>query len=373
MCKQGKTLDHEVEYVEGLKFDRGYISPYFITDAKSQKTEYENPYILILENKVSDIQSLAKFLEYAVGKQRPLLIICEDVDSEPLAMLIINRLKANLKVCAVKSPGFGDNRKNMLYDIAITTGATVISEEIGLTLSNSDPENVFGRCKKVIITKDDTVLIEGNAEKSQLEERISQIKDTITRTTSDYDKEKLEERLAKLTGGVAVLKVGGASEVEVNELKDRIQDALCATRAAVAEGIVPGGGSALLFASKILKKIKLDNFDQQNGINIVADAMKIPCIAICDNAGLPGILFANQLFEQSNENLGIDAQTGEKVDMIKSGIIDPTKVVRVSIVGAVRVASLMLTTEAMVVDEQKKEGSKQQSPKSNGNEYDDEE
>jgi len=358
----GRTLEHEVEYVEGLKFDRGFISPYFVTDGKAQKCEYDNPLILIMENKITDMQSLAKYLEYSVGKQRPIILICEDIESEALAMLIINRLKANLKVVGVKAPGFGDNRKNLLYDFAIATGSTVISEEIGLTLHNSEPESVLGTCKKVIITKDDTILIEGQGDKDALLERINQIKENISKTTSDYDKEKLEERLAKLTGGVAVLKVGGASEVEVNELKDRIQDALCATKAAVAEGIVAGGGSALLYASKQLKQIKLENFDQQNGVNIVAEAMKCPCIAICDNAGLSGVLIANQLIEQSNENLGIDAQTGIKVDMIKEGIIDPTKVVRTALVGAVRVASLMLTTEAMVVDEPKND-EKHQRPK----------
>jgi chaperonin GroEL len=351
----GKTLEHEVEYVEGLKFDRGYISPYFVTDQKSQKCEYDNPLILILENKVNDIQSLANFLEHSVKLQKPILIICEDVESEALAMLIINRLKANLKVCAVKAPGFGDNRKNMLYDIAISTGATVISEEIGLTLNNSNPQDVLGTSKKVIITKDDTIIIEGQGDKSALEERIIQIKENASKTTSDYDKEKFEERLAKLTGGVAVLKVGGASETEVNELKDRINDALCATKAAVAEGIVSGGGTALLYASRVLKNTKLENFDQQNGINIVAEAIKQPCIAICNNAGLSGVLIANQLLEQDNENFGINAQTGEKCDMISAGILDPTKVVRTAIVGAIRVSSLMLTTEAMICDAPKKE------------------
>jgi chaperonin GroEL len=351
----GRTLEHEVEYVEGLKFDRGYISPYFVTDAKTQKCEYENPHILILENKVSDIGSLATFLEYSVKLQKPMVIICEDVESEALAMLIINRLKANLKVVAVKAPGFGDNRKNMLYDIAISTGATVISEEVGLTLQNTQPQDVLGTSKKVIITKDDTIIMEGKGDKAALDERINQIKENISKTTSDYDREKLEERLAKLTGGVAVLKVGGASETEVNELKDRINDALCATKAAVAEGIVSGGGTALLYASKVLKNVKLDNFDQQQGINIVAEAIKQPCIAICNNAGLSGVLIANQLLEQNNENFGMDAFSGEKCDLIKAGVLDPTKVVRTAIVGAVRVSSLMLTTEAMVVDEPKKD------------------
>ena len=351
----GKTLEHEVEYVEGLKFDRGYLSPYFITDAKTQKCEYDNPLILILENKVNDIPALARFLEFSIKSNRPTLIICEDVESEALATLIINRLKGNLKICAVRSPGFGDNRKNMLYDMAIATGATVISEEVGLTLHNTEPASAFGSAKKVIITKDDTIIMEGNGDKFALQERIGQIREQISKTTSDYDKEKMEERLAKLTGGVAVLKVGGASETEVNELKDRINDALCATKAAAAEGIVVGGGCALLYASKELKKIKLDNFDQQNGVNIVAEAIKQPCIAICNNAGLPGILIANQLLEQNDETLGMNAYSGEKCNLIENGVIDPTKVVRTAIVGAVRVSSLMLTTEAMIVEEPKKD------------------
>lgn len=363
----GKTLEHEVEYVEGLKFDRGYISPYFVTDSKSQKCEYDNPLILIVESKVSDIQSLARFLEFAIMRQKPLLLISEDVESEVLATLIINRLKGNLKITAVKAPGFGDNRKNLLQDLAVSTGATVLSEEIGLSLHNAEPENVVGSCKKIVITKDDTIIIEGSGKKDLVEERIQDIRESIQRTTSDYDKEKYEERLAKLTGGVAVLKVGGASEVEVGELKDRINDALCATKAAAAEGIVPGGGVALLYASKILKDIKLESFDQQNGVQIVAEALKVPCMTICDNGGYPGVLIANQLLEQNDHKYGFNAQTGEKGDLIQMGVIDPTKVVKTALVGAVRVASLMLTTEAMVVEAPKDEKAK----KNQDNSYND--
>ena len=356
--QNGKTLKHEVEYVEGIKFDSGYISPYFITNGKNQKCEFENCYVLMTENKINDMQALAKVLEFCVMKQKPLLIICEELESEVLAMLIINRIKANLKVCAVKTPGYAEVRKNFLSDFALATGATVLSEEAGLTLQGSQPEKVLGMVKKAIVTKEDTILIEGYGDKTKVKERIQLIKDQIPKTTSDYDRDRLNERLGKLTGGVAILKVGGASETEVNELKDRIDDAICATKAASAEGIVPGGGSALLYASKTLEDIKLPNLDMQYGVKIVKDALRAPCKAICDNAGLSGELISNQLLSQSNENVGIDAQTGKKGDMIKKGIIDPTKVVRTAVVGAVKISSMMLTTEAMIVDEVKKEDKK---------------
>ena len=355
----GKTLKHEVEYVEGIKFDSGYISPYFITNAKNQKCEFENCFVLMTENKINDMQSLAKILEYCVMKQKPLLIICEELESEVLAMLIINRIKANLKVCAVKTPGFAEVRKNFLSDFALATGATVLSEEAGMTLQNVQPDKILGMVKKAIVTKEDTILIEGAGDKSKVKERIALIKEQMQKTQSDYDKDRLTERLGKLTGGVAILKVGGASETEVNELKDRIDDAICATKAASAEGIVPGGGSALLYASRILDEVKLPNLDMQYGVKIVKDALKITCKAICDNAGLSGELISNQLLSQQNENIGIDAQTGKKGDMIEKGIIDPTKVVRTAVVGAVKIASMMLTTEAMIVDEVKKEDKKQ--------------
>lgn len=355
----GRTLKHEVEYVKGIKFDQGYISPYFITDSKNQKCEYDSPYILISENKINDIQSMAKILEYCVAKQRPLLIVAEDVESEVLAMLIINRLKANLKICAVKTPGFGDVRKNLLSDFALATGATVLSEETGITLQSAKPEDILGGCKNVLVTKDSTMIIEGRGDKDKIKERISLIKSQIPEAKSDYDKDKLKERLSKLTGGVAVLKVGGASETEVNELKDRIDDAICATRAALAEGIVPGGGVALLYASKVLDNIKLNNIDQQYGVKIVKNALKVPCVSICKNAGLSGELLCDKLLNQNNENMGVDAQTGKICNLINEGIIDPTKVVRTAIVGAVKITSMMLTTEAMIVDEPKKYNKKE--------------
>lgn len=366
--QSGKTLKHEVEYVEGIKFNQGYISPYFVTDGKTQKCEFDNAYILICENKISDIQALAKILEYCVAKQRPLLMICEDVESEALAMLIINRLKANLKVCAVKTPGFAEARKNLLSDFALATGATVLSDDTGMNLENVKPENVLGFTKKAIITKDDTMLIEGAGDKEKVKERIALIKELMKTANSDYDKDKLKERLGKLTGGVAILKVGGASETEVNELKDRIDDAICATKAASLEGIVPGGGSALLYASKVLDGIKLDNLDQQYGVKIVQNALKIPCKSICKNAGLSGELLSNQLLSQKDENLGVDAQTGKICNMIEKGIVDPTKVVKTAIVGAVKITSMMLTTEAMIVDEPKRE-EKRTGNKSESEEY----
>lgn len=292
--QDGKTLDTEVEYVEGLKLDRGYISPYFVTDAKNQRVEMENPLILLVDKKISTVQSILHLLEHAMKANKPLLIIAEDLESEALATLVVNKLRGGLRICTVKSPGFGDNRKAAMQDIAISTGATLISEEIGLSLETSD-ESVFGSAKNVIITKDDTIIMNGKGEKGSIDERINLLKEQIQSSTSDYDKEKLQERLGKLTGGVAVIKVGGSSEVEVSELKDRIDDALCATRAAIGEGIVTGGGVALLNASKALKSLKGDNFDQNIGIGIVEKACKIPCKTISDNAGYEGIfLFKNR-------------------------------------------------------------------------------
>lgn len=358
--ESGKTINHEVEYVEGLRFDRGYISPYFVTDYKKQTCEFDKPVILIMEDKLKDgdLQNLVKVLEYSKKTSRPVLIIADDVETEVLAVLIVNKLRNNLRVCAVKPPGFGDNKKNMLHDIAVATGGTVLSEETGSGMKDQDPDSILqfvGSAKKVIISKDDTIVIEGAGEKSAVQNRIEQIRDTISTTTSSYDKEKFQERLAKLTGGVAILKVGGVSETEVNELKDRINDAICATKAAAEQGIVVGGGSALLYASRYIKDLQGANFDQNNGINIVRESLKTPVISICDNAGLKGELIAEQLLEQPNERLGVNAQTGDRVDMFKAGIIDPTKVVRTAIVGASRVASLMLTTEAMVVNIPKEE------------------
>lgn len=353
----GKSLTNEVEYVEGFKFDRGYISPYFVTDAKTHVCEYENPLILIIEEKFQNFdQNFLKFVNYAKG--RPIVVIAEDVESEALTAMILNRLKSGFKIVAVKSPGFGDNRKNVLYDIAITTGGAVLSEEMGSNMTNSEPENCFGSCKKILITKDDTIIFQGVGTKEAISERVQTIRDQKTRTTSDYDKEKLDERLGRMTEGVAILKVGGASETEVNELKDRVDDAICATKAAVAEGIVVGGGCALLYASKELKNLKAINQDEQTGINIIREALKSPIIAICENAGHNGSLIAEQLLQQNDLNKGFDALNGKSCNMMQEGIIDPTKVVRTAIVGACRVASLMLTTEGMIAEEPKKEESK---------------
>jgi chaperonin GroEL len=350
----GKSLTNEVEYVEGFKFDRGYISPYFVTDNKTHVCEYENPLILILEEKFQNFdQNFLKFVNYAKG--RPIVIIAEDVESEALTAMILNRLKSGFKIAAVKSPGFGDNRKNTLYDLAITTGGAVLSEEMGSNMTNTEPQDCFGTCKRIVITKDDTIIFQGAGTKEAVAERVETIKEQKLRTTSDYDKEKFDERLGRLTQGVAILKVGGASETEVNELKDRVNDAICATKAAVAEGIVPGGGVALLYATKVLADLKGENQGVQTGINIIKDALRVPCTAICNNAGDTGILIAAQLLQEGNVNKGYNALTGQYCDMLKSGIIDPTKVVRTAIVGASRVSSLMLTTEGMITEEPKKE------------------
>ena len=345
----GKTLETEVEYVEGLKWDRGYISPYFITDAKTSKVEFENALVLLVDKKVSSVQSILHYLEHAMQNGRPLLIVAEDVESEALATLVVNRLRGGLKVAAVKSPGFGDNRRNTMQDIAVATGGQFISEEVGVNLESADL-SVLGQAKKVIITKDDIIILGGAGGKTEVTERVDTIRDQIDATSSEYDREKLQERLGRLTGGVAIIKVGGSSEVEVGELKDRIQDALCATRAAVDEGIVPGGGSALLYASKKLNELKGDNFDQDVGIKIIRQACRIPCKTICQNAGFEGSIVVDKLLEEGKNTRGFDAAKGVYVDMIQAGIIDPTKVVRTALVDASGVASLMLTTDAMIVE-----------------------
>lgn len=347
--QDGKTLDVEVEYVEGLKFDRGYISPYFVTDTKNGRVEMENPLILLVDKKVSTIQQILKHLEHASQTQRPILIIAEDIESEALATLVINKLRGGLRVCAVKSPGFGDNRKATMQDIAVSTGGTLISEEVGLSLDTSEVD-VMGTAKKVIVTKDDTIILDGQGDKKELEERIEAIKQEILKTTSDYQREKAQERLGKLTGGVAVIKVGGSSEVEVGELKDRIDDALCATRAAIDEGIVPGGGVALLNSLKSIAKLQGENFDQNIGIKIVREACKIPCKIICNNAGFEGSVVVDKLLEKNEVNYGFDAAAGEYCDLVKRGIIDPAKVVKTALVDAAGIASLMITTEAMIVE-----------------------
>ncbi|KAG6593804.1 Chaperonin CPN60-2, mitochondrial [Cucurbita argyrosperma subsp. argyrosperma] len=345
----GKTLFNELEVVEGMKLDRGYISPYFITNQKNQKCELDDPLILIHEKKISSINSVVKVLELALKRQRPLLIVSEDVESDALATLILNKLRAGIKVCAIKAPGFGENRKAGLHDLAVLTGGQLITEELGMNLEKVDLD-MLGSCKKITISKDDTVILDGAGDKKSIEERCEQIRSAIELSTSDYDKEKLQERLAKLSGGVAVLKIGGASEAEVGEKKDRVTDALNATKAAVEEGIVPGGGVALLYASKELDKLSTANFDQKIGVQIIQNALKTPVHTIASNAGVEGAVVVGKLLEQDNPDLGYDAAKGEYVDMIKAGIIDPLKVIRTALVDAASVSSLMTTTEAIVVE-----------------------
>ncbi|PKA65419.1 Chaperonin CPN60-2, mitochondrial [Apostasia shenzhenica] len=345
----GKTLYNELEVVEGMKLDRGYISPYFVTNQKNQKCELEDPLILIHEKKISSINAVVKVLELALKRQRPLLIVAEDVESDALATLILNKLRAGIKVCAIKAPGFGENRKSGLQDLAVLTGGELITEELGLNLEKIEPE-MFGTCKKVTISKDDTVILDGAGDKKAIEERCDQIRSAIELSTSDYDTEKLQERLAKISGGVAVLKIGGASEAEVSEKKDRVTDALNATKAAVEEGIVPGGGVALLYASKDLDKLQTANFDQKIGVQIIQNALRTPVHTIASNAGVEGAVVVGKLLEQENPDLGYDAAKGEYVDMIKAGIIDPLKVIRTALVDAASVSSLMTTTEAVVVE-----------------------
>ncbi|KAL2463247.1 Chaperonin CPN60 [Forsythia ovata] len=352
--QDGKTLFNELEVVEGMKLDRGYISPYFITNPKNQKCELDDPLILIHEKKISSLNAIVKVLELALKRQRPLLIVSEDVESEALATLILNKLRAGIKVCAIKAPGFGENRKSCLQDLAVLTGGQVITEELGMNLDNVELD-MLGSCKKVTISKDDTVVLDGAGEKKAIEERCEQIKSAIELSTSDYDKEKFQERLAKLSGGVAVLKIGGASETEVSEKKDRVTDALNATKAAVEEGIVPGGGVALLYASKELDKLPTANFDQKIGVQIIQNALKTPVYTIASNAGVEGAVVVGKLLEQDNPDLGYDAAKGDYVDMVKAGIIDPLKVIRTALVDAASVSSLMTTTEAIVVEQPKDE------------------
>ena len=351
--EEAKSLESELEVVEGMQFDRGYISPYFITNAEKMVAELETPYILIYEKKLSGLQSMLPLLELVVQSGRPLLIIAEDIEGEALATLVVNKLRGGLKVAAVKAPGFGDRRKAMLQDIAVLTGGELISEDLGIKLENVTID-MLGRAKRVTITKDDTTIVNGAGKKADIEARIAQIKQQIEDTTSDYDKEKLQERLAKLAGGVAVIKVGGSSEVEVKERKDRVDDALNATRAAVEEGIVPGGGVALLWASKSLK-VKGRNEDQEAGINIVRRALQAPIRQIAENAGVEGSIVVGKVTDHKSPSFGYDAQTGEYGDLIGKGIIDPAKVVRVALQDASSVAGLLVTTEAMVADRPKKD------------------
>jgi chaperonin GroEL len=347
--EEAKSLETEVDIVEGMKFDRGYLSPYFITNAEKMTTELEDVYVLLHEKKLSGLQAMLPVLEAVVQSGRPLLIIAEDVEGEALATLVVNRLRGGLKVAAVKAPGFGDRRKAMLEDIAILTGGQLISEELGIKLE-SVTINMLGRTKKVVIDKENTTIVNGAGKKKDIEARVGQIKAQIEETTSDYDREKLQERLAKLAGGVAVIKVGGATEVEVKEKKDRVEDALNATRAAVQEGIVPGGGTALLRAKKAVGRLTNDNPDVQAGINIVLKALEAPIRQIAENAGVEGSIVVGKILENKDETYGFDAQNEEYVDMVAKGIIDPTKVVRTALQDAASVAGLLVTTEAMVAE-----------------------
>merc|ERR1719215_917028 len=320
----GKTLEHELEVVEGMKFDRGYISPYFLTDAKAQKAELEDPLILLYEKKISTVQAILPILEQVAKAQKPLVVIAEDIDGEALALLVVNKLRGGLKVAAVKAPGFGDNRKEMLHDLAVITGAEMINEDLGGKLEDITIAQL-GSAKTVSISKDDTVILDGVGDKTAIEERCAEIRDAIELTASEYEKDKLKERLAKISGGVAVIKVGGASEVEVNEVKDRLNDSLNATQAALEEGIVPGGGTALLHAASKLDGLQLDNLDQQVGVDAIKAALKVPCMQIAANAGEEGAVVVQTLQKSDNPHLGFNAQTGQYVDMIEAGIIDPKK------------------------------------------------
>ncbi|MGE0663453.1 MAG: chaperonin GroEL [Hyphomonadaceae bacterium] len=351
--EEAKSLETELEVVEGMMFDRGYLSPYFITNADKMDATLEDPVVLLFEKKLSSLQPMLPVLEAVVQSQRPLLIIAEDVEGEALATLVVNKLRGGLKVAAVKAPGFGDRRKAMLEDIAVLTGGQVISEDLGIKLENVSLD-MLGKAKKVVVKKDDTTIVDGAGAKADIQARIGQIKKQIEDTTSDYDREKLQERLAKLAGGVAVIKVGGATEVEVKERKDRVDDALNATRAAVEEGIVPGGGVALLRAALKLN-LKGDNEDQNVGIAIVKKALESPIRQIAENAGVEGSIVVGKLRESKDETFGFNAQTEEYVDMLKAGIIDPVKVVRVALQDAASVAGLIITTEASIAEAPKKE------------------
>jgi chaperonin GroEL len=347
--EEAKAMETEVEIVEGMQFDRGYISPYFITNAEKMLAELEDAYILLHEKKLSGLQSMLPVLEAVVQSGKPLIIVAEDVEGEAIATLVVNKLRGGLKVAAVKAPGFGDRRKAMLEDIAILTGGQLISEDLGIKLENVTLQ-MLGRAKKVIIEKEKTTIVHGAGKKADIEARVGQIKAQIEETTSDYDREKLQERLAKLAGGVAVIKVGGATEIEVKEKKDRVEDALNATRAAVEEGIVPGGGVALLRAKKAVGRIRDDNPDVQAGINIVLKALESPIRQIAENAGVEGSIVVGKILDESSETYGFDAQTEKYVDMIKAGIVDPAKVVRTALQDAGSVAGLLVTTEAMVAE-----------------------
>ena len=347
--EEAKSLETEVEIVEGMQFDRGYLSPYFITNAEKMVVELEDAYILLHEKKLTGLQAMLPVLEAVVQSGKPLLIVAEDVEGEALATLVVNKLRGGLKVAAVKAPGFGDRRKAMLEDIAVLTSGQLISEELGIKLE-SVTVAMLGRAKKVVIEKEKTTIVDGAGKKKDIEARVSQIKSQIEETTSDYDREKLQERLAKLAGGVAVIRVGGATEVEVKEKKDRVEDALNATRAAVEEGIVPGGGVALLRAKKAVGRINNDNHDVQAGINIVLKALESPIRQIAENSGVEGSIVVGKIMDNKSETFGFDAQTEDYVDMVEKGIIDPAKVVRAALQDAASIAALLVTTEAMVAE-----------------------
>ena len=352
--EEAKSRDTELDVVEGMQFDRGYLSPYFITDPDKMKTEYEDVSILIHEKKLSSLQAMLPILEDVAKSSRPLLIIAEDVEGEALATLVVNRLRGGLKVAACKAPGFGDRRKAMLEDIAILTGGQVISEDVGIKLENVTLD-MLGKAKRVVVKKDDTTVVGGGGKKADIKGRCNQIRQQIEGTTSDYDREKLQERLAKLAGGVAVIKVGGSTEIEVKERKDLVEDAMNSTRAAVEEGIVPGGGAALLYTRRALDRLKLDDPDQQVGIEIIRKAIETPARQIAENAGLDGAVVAGKILEKNDRNWGFDAQAEAYKDLVKAGIIDPTKVVRTALQDAASVAGMLITTEAMIAERPKKD------------------
>jgi chaperonin GroEL len=359
--EENKARETELDVVEGMQFDRGYLSPYFITDADKMKTEYDDAVILIHEKKLSSLQPMLPILEEVAKSGRPLLILAEDVEGEALATLVVNRLRGGLKVAAVKAPGFGDRRKAMLEDIAILTGGTVISEDLGIKLETVNL-SMLGKAKKVIVEKDNTTIVGGAGKKADIQGRCNQIRSQTEATTSEYDREKLQERLAKLAGGIAVIKVGGSTEVEVKERKDLVEDAMNATRAAVEEGIVPGGGTALLYATRALDKLKADDHDQQVGIDIIRKAIQAPARQIAQNAGVDGAVVVGKLLEQKNDAWGFDAQAEDYKDLIKAGIIDPAKVVRTALQDAASVAGLLITTEAMIAEKPKKEAAPSMGP-----------
>jgi chaperonin GroEL len=347
--EEAKSLDSELDVVEGMQFDRGYLSPYFVTNAEKMKAEMEDVLVLIHETKLSSLQPMLPLLEAVVKSGKPLLILAEDVEGEALATLVVNRLRGGLKVAAVKAPGFGDRRKAMLADIAVLTGGQVISEELGIKLENVTLD-MLGKAKRVDIDKENTTIVDGAGKKAQIKSRVDQIRAQIEETTSEYDKEKLQERLAKLAGGVAIIRVGGATETEVKERKDRVEDAMNATKAAVEEGIVPGGGIALLHATKALDKVIVENDDQRVGVSIVRRAIEAPLRQIVENSGFDGAVVAGKLLEQNDHNFGYDAQTGKYCNLVDAGVIDPAKVVRVALQDAASISGLMITTEAMVAD-----------------------